>query len=167
MLVLSHSDWPPTGHSDLNIGKQLNLRKAPPLRESKFILVGDNIATIGSCMTNNHPHTLSIPSLELPLPTLPGEKGTMHLPPAKILTHHITGVPASNTVYTPLQAWHYKIRQCNLSDMTCIKQTVPKDVGPWVLSLSTSWPCTSLQQPCSRCEQITPDVQCLNSEWDP
>ena len=37
VLVLSHSYWSPTGHNDLNVDKQLNLKKDPPLRESKFI----------------------------------------------------------------------------------------------------------------------------------
>ena len=59
MLVSSHSAWPPTGHNDLNVDDQPNLQKASPLRESKFILVGDNVANIRLCMTNDNPtHTL-------------------------------------------------------------------------------------------------------------
>ena len=59
MQVLSHSDQSPTGHNDLNVDEQPNLKKASPLRGSKFILSGDNITSIMSCMTSGHPtHTL-------------------------------------------------------------------------------------------------------------
>ena len=63
MLVLHHSDWLPTGHNELNIDEQPILKRAPCLRESKFILVSVNIANITSCMTNDHPTHILCPIL--------------------------------------------------------------------------------------------------------
>ena len=33
---MSHSDWPPTGHNDLNIDKQPNPKKAPQRNKIHF-----------------------------------------------------------------------------------------------------------------------------------
>ena len=58
------SQWPATiGHNDLSADEQPNLKKDPNLRESKYILVSDNTATIGSCMINDHPTITLHPTL--------------------------------------------------------------------------------------------------------
>ena len=145
------TDWPPTGHNDLNVDKQPNLKKSHPLRESKFILFGDNIVNIRSCMTYDHPtHTLH--------PIL--RTASAHL--ARGNSYHATYScqncqHSTLLAYWPptlsrhlLQAWHYKFRQCHLSDMTCTKPTVcpghqSLSAKPWQ-TMNMHFPTTILQQ---------------------
>ena len=104
-------------------------------------------------MANDHPIYTLCPILGTASAHLTRENKCHATYSCQICQHTI--LLAYNNVYTlHLQAWHYKIRQCHLSDMTCTKPTV----SPGCQSLSAKpWnvmSCTFLQQPCSRLEQI-------------
>ena len=154
------------GHNDFNIDKQSNLKKAASLRESNFILVGDNIVTIRSCMTNDHPPYTLHPILQTASAYLARGNRYYTMYSCQNCQHTTLLVYPPPTLSTHSSCKHgiTKSGSTTLVTWPAWNQQFPKDVGPWVLSLGTPWTHTSLQQSCSRLEQITPDVQCLNSE---
>ena len=161
MLISSHSYWPPTGHNDLNVDEQPNLKKDPTLRESKYILVSDSIANIRSCMINNDPgHTLH-PTLETAFNLSARGNRYQVISPANITD--------SWPVYPPptqLSSFSFK---CSItlpglyhliSDITCTYQAVslwcqPLSAEPWH-AMNMHFPTTT----CNIFKQATPGALC-------